>query len=74
MWVFMQRYYDQYFKDKENIPQGNLIEIRYEDFVARPIDTLKEVYDALGLEGFEEAKKNFESYIESLGDYQTKCI
>lgn len=71
---FYAEVYDQYFKDKENIPQGNLIEIRYEDFVARPIDTLKEVYDALGLEGFEEAKKNFESYIESLGDYQTNVF
>lgn len=63
--------YDQYNKDKEMIPEGNLIEIRYEDFVKAPIDVLEQVYGELSLEGFEEARPQFESYIESLGDYKT---
>ena len=63
--------YDQYLKDKENIPEGNLIEISYEEFVKAPVDTLKNVYETLGIEGFDEAKPKFEEYIKSLGDYKT---
>ncbi len=63
--------YTQYIKDKELIPEGSLVEIRYEDFVKAPIETLSDVYDKLGIEGFEKAKPEFEKYIESLGDYKT---
>ncbi len=63
--------YEQYIKDKENIPQGNLVEISYEEFVKAPVDTLEHIYSELGLEGFCEAKCEFEEYIKSLGDYKT---
>lgn len=63
--------YDQYIKDKELIPQGNLIEIKYEDFVKSPIETLEDIYTELGIDGFEQAKPKFEDYIKSLGNYKT---
>ncbi len=66
-----ERLYTQYIEDKKNIPSERLVEIRYEDFVKAPIETLSEIYQKLDIEGFEEAKPRFEAYIESLGDYQT---
>ncbi len=61
--------YTEYIEDKKLIPEGNLIEIKYEDFVKEPIDTLKFVYEKLGIDGFDRARANFEEYINSLGDY-----
>lgn len=61
--------YTEYIEDKKLISEGNLIEIRYEDFVKAPIDTLKSVYETLSIDGFEEAMPRFQEYIDSLGDY-----
>lgn len=66
--------YTQYLEDKKLIPEGNLIEIRYEDFVKEPVKTLEDVYQTLGLDGFDEAKPKFESYIAGLGNYKTNTF
>ncbi len=59
------RMYDKYFEEKKLIPDGNLVEVRYEDFVANPLSEMKRIYDELNLPGFNEAKDCFERYIES---------
>ena len=65
------RLYTQYIEDKKNIPEDRLVEIAYEDFVKDPVNMLGDIYEKLGINGFEEAKPRFEKYIESLGDYKT---
>ena len=65
------RLYTQYIEDKKNIPEDRLVEIAYEDFVKDPVNMLGDIYEKLGIDGFEEAKPRFEKYIESLGDYKT---
>jgi hypothetical protein len=59
-----------YQRDKSQIPEGNLVETRFEDFEADPLSQLKRVYDTLGLEGFEEAETDFDEYLKSQKDYQ----
>ena len=69
--LFMyQKMMEFYQRDKGLIPEGNLVELRFEDFEAEPISELKRIYEGLGLNGFEEAVPAFEEYLESQQGYQ----
>ena len=51
------------------IPKDNLVEIKYEDFVKKPFETLESLYDKLDIKGFEEVKPFFNRYIKTYGGY-----
>lgn len=51
---------EKYFKDKNLIRPENLVEIRFEDLDAHPLETLEQVYKKLDLAGFEVAQKHME--------------
>ncbi|MFR9649654.1 MAG: sulfotransferase [Rikenellaceae bacterium] len=57
------RLYDKYQSDKELIPEGNLIEMKFEDFEVDPVAQMKRIYDTLSLEGFEEALPAIKEYV-----------
>ena len=65
-----KRLYDAYLEQKVSVPEGHLHEIAYEDLVARPVDVLEQAYGALGLDGFEAAKPQLESYVAEQSSYQ----
>ena len=67
---FYKEVYRRYFSEKGLIPKGNLVEVRYEDFVKKPVYTLKTVYKTLKIKGFEQAKPAFERYVKLHEDYQ----
>lgn len=67
---FYKAVYKKYFEEKNLIPEGNLVEISYEEFVKNPLDRLKEIYKKLDLSGFEEAKPFFKKYIEKHKNYK----
>ena len=60
-----RRMFKQYFAEKTLIPKGNLVEIRYEDFIDDPIPQMEKIYKELNLGQFERNKLIFEKYIES---------
>lgn len=62
--------YRKYFEEKELIPEGHLIEVRYEDVVKDPLGNIEKIYKELGIEGFEKAKPAIERYIESQKGYK----
>ena len=68
------RFYDRlmrrFLADRSLIPAGNLVELRFEDLEASPLDQLRHVYDGLGLPGFAAAESGFRSYIDSVADYK----
>lgn len=64
--VQMQKYLDQ----REMIPEGHLIEIRYEDLDEKPMETLGEIYRVLELGDFQDQEDRLKSYIDSLGHYE----
>lgn len=45
--------YEQFFEDQHLIPRGHLVEVKYADLVAHPLDTMSRVYGQLSLGGFE---------------------
>ncbi len=65
--------YHKYEADKKLIPEGNLIEIKFEDYEADAMAQTELIYKSLGLEGFEEARPNFDKYIsKKKGHKKTK--
>lgn len=52
-------------QDKRLIPEGNLVEIKYEEFVKDPLEGVGQIYDSLNLNGFVDARGHFKGYIES---------
>ncbi len=64
------RIYRKLIPELENMPEEDHIDICYEDFCKDPESFMKQIYDKLGLEGYEEAKPYFEEYIKSQEGYQ----
>ncbi|MFC2094811.1 sulfotransferase [Candidatus Bipolaricaulota bacterium] len=67
---FYQQLMQRYLADRSLIPEGNLVEIGYDDLEASPVDQVRHVYEALDLPGFEAAEPEFRLYIESVSDYK----
>ena len=65
-----KKVYTQYLNDRELIPAGNLIEIKYEDFIKTPGDYLERIYTELGIQGYENARPYFEEHIAAQSNYQ----
>lgn len=62
--------YEKYFGEKNLIPKGNLVEIRYEDFVAEPLHQIENIYKAISLPGFENAKPLMEAELKTYRNYE----
>lgn len=71
-WVIdaYRRLMTKYLADREQIPAGQLIEIRYEDLDARPLEVLPRLYASLGLPDFEVVRPRIEGYLEGLGRFE----
>jgi hypothetical protein len=67
---FFKRLTQKYETDKGMIPQGNLVEIAYEDLIAEPMTTMAGVYAGLGLEHWEAARPHFDAYLASQAGYE----
>lgn len=65
-----EKMYRKYLKDKALIPENQLFEMRYDDFIGAPLDQLKKAYEHLDLNGFDEASRYFENEIRSAGNYR----
>lgn len=65
-----EQLFDLFERDKELIPAGAINEIKFEDLEARPVETLQEVYEALGLPGFEAFKERVMLYLKAIEGYK----
>ncbi len=61
--------YKKFFSEKNLIPEGNIVEVKYEEFVEQPFETVKKVYESLGISGFEKQEDVFRKYIEREKEY-----
>ncbi len=62
--------YHKYEADKGCIPEGNLIEVRFEDFEADALGMTKRIYDTLSLPGWDESRLAIEQYVGSKKSYK----
>jgi hypothetical protein len=59
-----------YFQQKSLIPEGNLVEVRFEDLEKNPMSLLKRVYSELDISGFESAEPGIQDYVNSMKSYK----
>ena len=62
--------YRRYQADKTLIPQGNLIEVKFEDYETDAYGMTRHIYDALGLPGFKQADDAIRAYTEKKKGYK----
>ena len=63
--------YKKYLNERDLIPDGNLIEVRYDDLTKNPIEVLERIYKELNISGFDKTRKNFEKFVEDESTYKT---
>ncbi len=62
--------HEKYWKDKNLIPQDNLIEIKFEDFVNDKLKGLEQIYNHLNLGDFNEVFPIYEDYLKGIKNYK----
>lgn len=60
----------RYEEDKALIPEGNLVEVRFEDFETDPLGEVARIYCALGLTLTPEAQVQMQQYLLTVKGYQ----
>ena len=59
-----------YFEDKQRIPRHQVIDVRYDELVKRPLQVMEKVYAHLGYDHFDMARPRIEAYVQSLEGYR----
>ena len=62
--------YHKYEADKSCIPQGNLIEVKFEDFEADAMGMTEQIYKSLNLPGWDESREAIERYVGGKKGYK----
>ncbi|MCB2222461.1 MAG: sulfotransferase [Bacteroidetes bacterium] len=65
-----QKLMHDYLDEKHLIPQEHLIEVGFNELETNPMMVIKNVYEQLGISGFDQAENNFNRYIEKMKSYQ----
>ena len=64
-----ERMYESFDADTSE-KNDDVVTLRYEDMMDDPIECLREAYQKLGLDGFEEAEPRIRDYLDGQSDYQ----
>lgn len=68
--VVYKKLYDRYETDKHLIPEGNLLEVKFEDFEADALGMTEKIYRTLQIPGFDEARTAIEQYVGAKKGYK----
>lgn len=60
----------EFEKQRKFINQNNLLEIDYVEFITAPLATIRKIYIAFELGGFETSVRDFQHFIEEQKDYK----
>ncbi len=60
---------EQYEKDKTLIPEGNLVEVEFEELEARPLTVLKKIFTVLNIPGFETVRDGLMKQLQKEKQY-----
>lgn len=60
----------EYENQRHYVDENNLVEISYNELVARPLETVNKIYDRLHLDGFENSREAFTEFIAEQRDYK----
>jgi hypothetical protein len=62
---------ETYERTKSLIPEGNLIEVKYEDFIADPMPMMERIYSQFQLDGWDRAREAFQRHFDTQRSYKT---
>ncbi len=62
--------FELFERDRALIPEGAFFELKFEELEARPVATLRRLYDALCIPGFDEFEPTLKAYLDSIKNYQ----
>jgi omega-hydroxy-beta-dihydromenaquinone-9 sulfotransferase len=65
------RMYECFEQDRELVPPGRLIDVRYEDLAANPVDTMRSIYGRLDLGNFADVEPELLRYKMKTRNYRT---
>jgi hypothetical protein len=65
-----ERLHELVERDSSLIPSSRLANVRYEELIASPSETVARVYEQLELGEFDEVRPKLEQYFESSKDYK----
>ncbi|MBD3673477.1 MAG: sulfotransferase [Planctomycetaceae bacterium] len=68
--LFYRLLLKSYLGHRTLIPARNLIEVKYEDLVTTPLQTLKTIYESLRIDGFSDATPRLENYLQKKAGFQ----
>lgn len=68
--LFFQQMMGRFLEERDMIPAGNLVELRYEDLEQRPIEEMERIYEALGLPGWTVARERIGAYVAAGAGYR----
>lgn len=60
----------RYLRDRQSIPDGHLVEVRFEDLERDPLGELERVYSTLGLPDWPKARTHIADYLQTLTGYR----
>jgi hypothetical protein len=64
------RMYARFEQDRERVPPGRLIDVRYEELVADPVGQLRQIYEQLELGDFAQAEPAVSHYARQMREYR----
>lgn len=59
-----------FFEQRDELGDGELVDVAFSSLQEDPIGTLRDIYECLGLKGFDAAAPHFREYLESQRDYK----
>ena len=65
-----RRMAEAYLVQRELIPAGRLVEIRYEELEQDKMGQMRRIYEALGLDGYDDFEPRLAEYVTSIADFQ----
>ena len=60
---------ERFMEDSQAIPDGNLVEVKFEHLERDPVGELGKIYSGLRLPGWDAARESVETYLATLGVY-----
>jgi hypothetical protein len=67
----LQRMYDAFESQRIHLSQNQIIDVRYEDLVANPVETMEQIYRSLELDDFEPVRASLQAMTQEKRRYQT---
>ena len=62
--------YSAYFRDRSELAEDQLVEVRFEELISKPGDTMRNIYQQLGLKGVDEIVSSTQEYFSRKRDHK----